>query len=70
VQRIGSPAYLSKLTKALEGMLGLGFTDRTAKVHCGGFVLGALQCKTVSPNIPAEPSHPRTVASLLAPNRL
>ncbi len=49
--------YLGKLTKDLAGVLSLGFLSaRTAKVHCGGFVSGALQCKTVPLTIPTEPS--------------
>lgn len=36
VQGRGRPAYLGKLTKTLQGMPGLGFVSRTAKVHCGG----------------------------------
>ena len=46
VHKTGGPTYLGKLTNPLGGMPGLGFVGRTAKIHCGGFISGALQCKT------------------------
>jgi hypothetical protein len=63
MQRTGRPAYLGKLTKTLGGMLSLGIVGRTAKVRCEGFPSGALQYKTVSLTILAEPPHLGTEAS-------
>jgi hypothetical protein len=63
VQRKGRPTYPSKLTKTFGGMHSLGFVSGTAKVHCGGFASGALQCKTLSLTILVEPPRLGTEAS-------